>query len=211
MTWMKFERAALVATARRVDPDAPTLCDGWTVRHLMAHLVLREQRPVRLLLDMISSREPGNERFMSKLVDNARSQDGYRALIDRFERGAPWWQPLTWMGDRAHLLEYVVHHEDIRRGTDSPEKPRAVPHDMAQAIVRHLAVSARLAFRRSPVGVALQMSGHPAQVVKKGEDIVTIAGPAVELALHAFGRRASAAVEITGSPSARERYAAWAS
>lgn len=210
MTWMKFERAALVATARRVDPDAPTLCDGWTVRHLMAHLVQRERHPVRLLLDMLSSRAPGNERFMRRLVDEARSPAGYRALVDRFEQGGPWWQPLSWMGDRAHLLEYLVHHEDIRRGGDPPEGPRALPDGMAHAVMRRLAGSARWAFRRSPVGVALEMPGLPATVVRPGGDAITITGPAAELALHAYGRRSAADVEISGSPSARERYAAWA-
>src|SRR5690606_3490565 len=51
MPWMEDERAALVATARDTDPDAPTLCEGWTARHLLAHLVEREHQPWFVAVD----------------------------------------------------------------------------------------------------------------------------------------------------------------
>lgn len=36
------ERHQLCDLALQVGPDAPTLCDGWTVFDLIAHLVVRE-------------------------------------------------------------------------------------------------------------------------------------------------------------------------
>ncbi len=39
------DRAALAAELEAAGPDAPTLCEGWTTRHLAAHVVLRESRP----------------------------------------------------------------------------------------------------------------------------------------------------------------------
>src|SRR6202007_499940 len=44
MSAARRERSALVETLRRVGPDAPTLCEGWTTRDLAAHLVVRERR-----------------------------------------------------------------------------------------------------------------------------------------------------------------------
>ncbi|UJH71014.1 maleylpyruvate isomerase N-terminal domain-containing protein [Ornithinimicrobium sp. INDO-MA30-4] len=39
------QRQALCDTALAVGPDAPTLCSPWTVKDLLAHLVIRERRP----------------------------------------------------------------------------------------------------------------------------------------------------------------------
>ena len=39
------ERQALCDTALAVGAKAPTLCEGWAVSDLLAHLVLRETRP----------------------------------------------------------------------------------------------------------------------------------------------------------------------
>ena len=41
----RAERAALSDTLDRTDPDRPTLCDGWTARDLLAHLLVRERQP----------------------------------------------------------------------------------------------------------------------------------------------------------------------
>ena len=40
-----LERARLADALAATDPDAPTLCEGWTARDLAAHLVVRERRP----------------------------------------------------------------------------------------------------------------------------------------------------------------------
>ena len=39
------ERQVLVDAMLVAGPDAPTLCEGWTVKDLAAHLVARERRP----------------------------------------------------------------------------------------------------------------------------------------------------------------------
>ena len=209
MAWMELEREAIVMTARSADPEGLTLCAGWTTRHLLAHLVERERRPLRWSVDMISRREPGNERFMSQLVDGARSPVGYQALIDRFAQGAPRWSPLTWTGDRAHLLEYVLHHEDIRRGGAQPAAARELPAGQLRAIWEQLISASRLLLRGSPVGVALEAPGRPSQVVRKGGEVVTLTGDPVELVLQVFGRGRAAEVEITGPPVARAQFRAW--
>src|SRR2546427_4411123 len=43
--WARSERAGLVELLRRLGPDAPTACEGWTTADLAAHLYVRERRP----------------------------------------------------------------------------------------------------------------------------------------------------------------------
>lgn len=45
MRLVPAERQALCDTMLAVGPDAPTLCEGWTVLDLAVHLLLRERRP----------------------------------------------------------------------------------------------------------------------------------------------------------------------
>ncbi|MBS3941246.1 MAG: TIGR03085 family protein [Actinobacteria bacterium] len=210
MAWMEDERSALVATARDTDPEAPTLCEGWTTRHLLAHLVEREHQPWFVAVDLVSNRPPGEERFMRRLVDDAAGADGYRALVDRFAGGPPAWSPIGLAGDRMNLVEYVVHHEDIRRAGPAPAPPRDLPPKMASAIRRHLAAAARLPLRKSPVGVVLDAPGHGPVQPRKGEPTVTVSGAPVELLLWVFGRRDVADVELQGPPDAVERLRTWA-
>jgi uncharacterized protein (TIGR03085 family) len=206
--WMEAERAAFVETLREADPDAPTLCEGWTVRDLTAHLVEREHQPLRRGLDVVGRRPPGSERFQGRLADGARTPEGYRALVDRFAAGIPAWSPLAWAGDAAHLIEYVVHHEDVRRAGPEPAEPRVLPTDLVLAVWGRLGPLARMAYRPSPVGVVLAVPGGPRRVVRRGADAVVVLGDPVELALHALGREEVAEVDVLGRDEVVDRFLA---
>ncbi len=208
MAWMEDERAALVETLRAADPDAPTLCEGWTVRDLVAHLVEREHMPLRRGLDVLERRAAGTERFQGRLADGARTPEGYRALVDRFAAGIPPWSAVGWAGDAAHLLEYVVHHEDVRRAGAEPAEPRILPTDLVRAVWERLGPLARMAHRSSPVGVVQVVPGGPRRVVHRGRDAVVVLGDPVELALHALGRDEVAEVEVLGRDEVVDRYLA---
>lgn len=208
MAWMEVERAALVQTLLEADPDAPTLCEGWTVRDLTAHLVAREHMPLRHALDQLERRAPGTERFQGRLADGARTPDGYRALVDRFAAGIPAWSPVGWPGDAAHLVEYVVHHEDVRRAGPDPAEPRLLPTDLVLAVWERLAPLATIAYRSSPVGVVLAVPGGPRRVVRRRPDAVVVLGDPVELALHALGREEAAEVEVLGRDEVVDRFEA---
>lgn len=210
MRFMEQERAALVATAHETDPDAPTLCDGWTARHLLAHLVEREHQPWLVAVDLVEGRPPGQERFMRRLVDEAAGLDGYRALVDRFAAGPPAWSPVGLAGDRMNLVEYVVHHEDLRRAGPSPAGPRDLPTAVETAIWRRLRVAAKLPLRGSPVGIVLAAPGHGQVQASGGNLRAIVSGGPVELLLWAFGRRQVAHVEVAGLPEAVDGLRAWA-
>lgn len=210
MAWSTRERQAMAETFRSTDPDGPTLDDGWTVRHVLAHLVLRDQDPVAGIKDLAARRPPGQERELGRLVDSARTPQGYTALIDRFLVGPPRWSPLSWGGgDRASLVEYVVHHEDVRRGGPGDVAPRTLPAGQAEAVWRQLPVVGRLKVRTAPVGVTLEWPDHQVLVVKRAEPGVVLRGQPVELALYLSGRREAAEVGVLGDPEAVARFQAW--
>lgn len=201
IAWSEAERHALAATFREVGPDAPTLCAGWRSRDLLAHIELRERAPWVLALDARGKPRPGEEPRQSALALEAATPDGYAALVANFQEGAgP--RPLRWLGDRANLVEYVVHHEDLRRAGEGTVVPRRLPPAMTAAVLGQLRTMARLMTRRSPTGVVLvdTTSGRRA-VVHRAPEAVAISGAPVELALAVTGRLAQAQVELTGRPS----------
>ncbi len=53
MTWVDAERHSFAFDFRAADPDAPTLCAGWSVRHLCAHLVQREHSMLHNVWDQV--------------------------------------------------------------------------------------------------------------------------------------------------------------
>jgi uncharacterized protein (TIGR03085 family) len=109
-------------------------------------------------------------------------------------------------GDRAReladLLEFVVHHEDVRRAGEEPAPPRELPPEMEEAVWAHSSRTAPLGFRSSPVGVVLVVPGGPRRVAHKGNVSVALEGAPVELALFAAGRRERAHVRLVGEPEA---------
>lgn len=209
MSWVEDEKTALVATLHETPPEADTLCEGWDVRQLLAHLVQREQGPVAMIKDAVARRPPGQEPGLSELADAARTPQGYADLVARFDAGPPRWSPMSWAGPLVNLTEYVIHHEDIRRGGADPAEPRVLPDGQQQAIWKQQGPLARIALRSAPVGVRLATPAGASRTAKKG-DGVTVTGEPVELALYVSGRRESARVAVTGSPDAVESFAKWA-
>lgn len=210
MAWVETERQALVETLRSSDPDAPTLCQGWDVRHVLAHLVQREHSPANSAGDLVLRREPGQEKYLGRLVDSAQSPVGFEALVKRFQAGPPRWSPLKWAAESISLLEYVIHHEDIRRGSGTAA-PRDLPGEEADAIWAKLPTMVRLSYRSCPVGVTLTRPGGQSQVVKTGRGSVVLTGEPVELALYVTGRRSAAQVRLSGTPTDVETFERWAS
>lgn len=202
IAWSEAERHALVATFREVGPDAPTLCEGWRSRDLLAHVELREKAPWVAALDARSTPRPGAEPRQSAVALEASTPGGYEALLANFAQGVGL-RPLRRLGDRANLVEYVVHHEDLRRAGEGPVAARSLPSAMEQALAGQLRTMARLVTRRSPIGVVLvdTTTGRRA-VVRRGADSVAISGAPVELALAVTGRLARAQVELVGRPPA---------
>lgn len=178
------ERADLCDLALVLGPDAPTLCDGWDATDLVTHLLVRERRPLAAAGIVLSPLAGLTQRSM----DRMRRQD-FGVLVERLRTPglSPYAVPA--IDKAANTLEYVVHHEDLRRG-----QPDWQPRDLAEAdadeVWRMVRGGAFFLGRRLPAPVVLRRAGTDrTATLRKGEDPVTITGEPVELLLFLFGRR----------------------
>lgn len=185
MGFVRDERQAIVSTMQQVGADAPTLCEGWTVRDLLAHLVLREHRPDAapgILLPPLS-------RYTAR-VQKSIANRGFGELLDAVRQGPPRFSPFRFFDEQANLVEFVVHHEDVRRA--QPEwEPRELPGRVRGALWKSAAMLGRRAYSDSPAPVVLAAPDGATTQVKRGAgEAVTLRAQPEELLLHAFGRDA---------------------
>ena len=120
-TLVRRERHALCDTALALGPDAPTLCGGWTARDLVAHLLVRENSMVGAAGITISRMAGFTERAMAKAA-RAPFPEMVKKLYD------PGLTPYRLPGVErlTNMLEYFVHHEDLRRAQPG-WAPRELP------------------------------------------------------------------------------------
>lgn len=207
MKWVDTERAALADAFSHASPDDPTLCAGWTTSHLLAHLVQRENDLFGNIADQIGRRPPGEEKHLGELVATAQTRRGYDALIRRLADGPPRWSPMNWAGEQLNLLEFLIHHEDLRRGNGAgTPPPRQLPSEERQVIFQRLTTLAKLSYRRAPVGIILATPDGDRQVVKKGNTKVELIGAPIELALYMSGRQRVADVDLQGPADAKDAF-----
>ncbi|MFJ6808876.1 maleylpyruvate isomerase family mycothiol-dependent enzyme [Streptomyces anulatus] len=181
------ERAALTDDLARLDPgqwDAPSLCEGWTVRDVAAHLV-----------DAARTTRIG---FVAGLVRARFDFDRQNARGVERERGASPQETLERLRRVAsrtttppapldtRLVEEVVHGEDIRRAVGLV---RPYPQE---AVVRALRLQARTpaSFGGAKELVArVRLTATDADLsIGEGPDVT---GPALSLLLAVSGRRAA--------------------
>ncbi|UFU08085.1 TIGR03085 family metal-binding protein [Ruania halotolerans] len=206
--WARQEQQDMVETMRAAGPDAPTLCDGWRTRHLAAHLYLRGHRPWELIR--------GAERAIANLGDRCADLLAYDRLLTDFAAPARGLSGVSGLrrisarvDDATNLLEYVVHHEDVRRAAENAA-PRELEPTLVEAVWQRARVMARLTYRSAPVGVILVVPGGPRVRVRRDSDSVAVVGDPIEQALYAFGRRTQAEVTLLGAPDAVARLRDWA-
>lgn len=203
MAFHQIDRAHLVDALETAGPDAPTLCAGWRSRHLAAHVVLREGsllEAARLGLPFVQG--PG-ERALQGLAERSADDAGWADLLARLAAGPRGVSPVAWGGDKANLLELVIHTEDVRRGA-GPAAPLERDPEHLDAVFDQLRLAARLYYRGSDPGVVLVVPGGRRAKVRgphDGAGTVVVRGSVVDLALHASGRGAAADVEIVGEPA----------
>lgn len=178
------ERAEMCDLFEEIGPDAPTLCEGWSTRDLLAHLLVRERRPdaaAGIVLPFLSS-------YTENVTKSAAGAD-WETMINQFRGGPPLWSlwAIPVFGDAANLTEFFIHHEDIRRA-----QPDWAPRDDSEArddaLWKRLKTMGRLLFRKSPVGITLRSAGRDDVVAKGGDRAVVLVGLPGEIVIHAFGR-----------------------
>ena len=183
MTIAQRERAALVATMRELDPDAPTLCEGWTARDLAAHLVVRERRLDAAPGILI----PALADYTERVQDSVAESTDWNALVDQVASGPPLYSPFKLLDPIANVAEMFIHHEDVRRARPGWE-PRPLDDRTAAALRRPVGMMAKMTMRKAPATVVLATpDGKPVATVGKGTQVRVIGDPG-ELLLFAAGR-----------------------
>ena len=197
----RSERLALCDVAAQLGPDAPTLCDPWSVSDLLAHLVVRERRPDLAAGIMVSQLAGRLEEGQAQIAAG-----DFDELVEQVRSGPPIWNPtrIGVVDEQANIVEMFVHHEDIRRANGMG--PRALSHRVEKSLGKTLKRLGTLMFRSSPVGVTLEPTGRSAYSVLAAPDLgeVHVTGPVGELVLVAYGRIRVAEVEVTGPDAAVE-------
>ena len=208
MGYARDERLALSALLDQAGPREPTLCEGWTTLDLAAHLVVREHRPdagLGLLGGPLAAHTRSVQRRLAERTP-------YPRLVQMIRNGPPRFSLFGLPGadERANVVEYFVHHEDVRRAQPDWE-PRKIGQGLAEALWRRLGM-ARFVLRKAPVGVELARDDRPEQArpggprvritAKARTPVVTVTGPPAELTLWVAGRTTAARVRLDGSEEA---------
>lgn len=181
------ERRQLADLLDTVGPDAPTLCAGWTARDLTAHLLVRENRP-----DAALGILGGPLASYTESVQDKEAKKPFPESVDRVRNGPSGLSVFRFPGldGAANLMEFLIHHEDVRRAEDG-WKPRELTPEQQDIVWNRIGKMAKIMARKAPVGVVLKRPDTGATIIaRKGTPIVQLTGMPVELALRMYGRTA---------------------
>lgn len=184
------ERAALCDLALAVGPDAPTLCQPWTVRDLVTHLLVRERQPLRAGGILVPQLRGVTAQAMASL-----DSVPYGELVERLR------QPpahVRVVEPLVNTLEFFVHHEDIRRAARSWE-PRPLTVSDEVSLWRFLTLTGRGLVRPAGVPVTLRAGARNA-VLRRGQAPVVVNGSVSELTMFLFGRAQTRDLDFDGPP-----------
>ena len=128
---LRDEREAIAATMRSLNDDefesAPTLCQDWTPRDILAH-VMGVDRHLAEYVRAGGWINTGNELIVRKARSRSRDQ-----LMDEMERWVA--SPAPWVRVSAAFLlgDNAIHHQDVLRPLG---RTREIPEASANAMLR---------------------------------------------------------------------------
>jgi uncharacterized protein (TIGR03083 family) len=184
------ESADLASTLDELDDadfDHPSLCEGWRVRDVVAHMVLGHTTPMRSMVGLIarsgfnvpkaslkgsvdhgSSHSPAEIRAAWHGVVDGRTRNGIARTISMKEG----------------FVDHLIHHQDIRRPLG---RPRSIPADRLTAALDAMPTIG--GFVRSKQRMA-GLRWSATDVDWASGDGPEVSGPAEALVLLASGRPA---------------------
>lgn len=177
------ERHQLCDLALALGEDAPTLCGDWDAKNLVAHLLVRENRP----LGAAGIAVP----FLSGLTDREMARVARRdftVLVDRLRDPGLTPYALPAVEPLLNTLEYFVHHEDLRRAQPDWQPRDLDPRDQAR-LWSAIKVAGRGLVRPAGVPVTIRRSDtETTAVLRRGPDPVLVTGLPSEIVLLLYGR-----------------------
>jgi uncharacterized protein (TIGR03085 family) len=191
-SFARAERSRLCDLALETGPDAPTLCGDWTVRELVAHLVIRENSPLSAGIVV-----PPLAGVTERATTRTAEKKPFEKLVGRVRKAR---NPMALPGVDAavNTAEYFVHHEDIRRAAPGWE-PRALAAEDQDALWRIVRISGKGLIRPAGVPVVARRSDTGVTTtLKAGDEPVTVTGEPQELVLFIYGRRQTHGLTFDG-------------
>jgi len=131
---LAHEQRDLVGLLRTLSDEewrAPSLCEGWQVRDVVAHL-LYDTIPLRQYLAIMARNRFSVDRINNLLVGNERDTPTAQ-LVDRLERSIGH-GTLARVSPATSLADVLVHHQDIRRPLG---RARSIPQERLLSVLDH--------------------------------------------------------------------------
>lgn len=168
----RTDLAAFLATLSEEEWAAQSLCERWTVKDVVAHVISYEELETFALIKrfargyFVRTNQLGVDEFSSlspqQLLDFLNDHLRPRGLTAGF-------------GGMIGLVDGMVHHQDIRRPLG---KPRAIPGDRLLTVIRSVPANPRLGAGRRIRGLRLRATdidwvhGDGPEVVGTGEALL---------------------------------------
>lgn len=195
-------REALADTLEHADPHARTLCAGWDVAHLAAHVVLRDSRPDVALGTILGGVLPLAQGYVDRKLDATADRTPYPDLVADVRRGpALSLTRVPAVDDAVNATEFAVHRADVRRAQPGWEADpgQGTTAAVDAALWANLKTVGKLAARKLPGPlVAVTPDGRRTQLRAGDGEPVVMTGTPLEVVLFLFGRDEVAQVELTG-------------
>lgn len=164
--------ATFLATLTPEQWQAPTLCAGWSVKDVVAHMISYEELSAFGLLKrfakgrFVRANEVGVEEYRplgpDQLLDLLHNHLRPRGLTAGF-------------GGLIALVDGTIHHQDIRRPLGMP---RTIPPERLERVLHSVPTNPRLGARRRIRGLRLQATdldwstGQGPEVIGTGEALL---------------------------------------
>ena len=144
--------ADLLATAPGETWDAPSLCEGWQVRHVVAHVTM----PARLTPAQFGAEMAAAGGDFTVLSDTVAARDASLPLADHLDAlRSPLlhaWQP-PGGGAAGALSHAVIHSLDV---TVALDRPAVAPHEAVRAVLDQLTAADGALFGVDLTGIRLE-------------------------------------------------------
>jgi uncharacterized protein (TIGR03083 family) len=148
-----YKGLADLLTATSVDAwDAPSLCEKWLVRHVIAHVTM----PARLTPEQFGTEMAAAGGDFTVLSDTVAARDAAQPVPDLLDQlrspGLHAWQP-PGGGAAGALSHAVIHSLDV---TIALDRPAVAPADAATAVLDQLTAASGTLFGVDLTGVRLE-------------------------------------------------------
>lgn len=190
--FVKSERIYTTELLKGLKPEqwnAKTLCEGWSVEDLAAHLVTRE----RNVIGGIGLVLPSLQKLHDKRLKRVAAR-GHEYILEKLSK-YPWHMPAS-----LNTAEFWVHNEDFLRGelNMSRSVPTKVENEILWSSLKGIAKVRKVLVKDLGDLTIHNIETKEELVIKQKElnKITTISGTAGELLLYFYGRRDAAKVRI---------------